>query len=209
MEDIYTLNDYELLYLIRTGDSTAHRMLLAKYENYMQVLMDRFVEGTEVEMREDLMQECRILLADLCMRYREDQNCSFLTFLVNGIRNRIKSITRKEQRRLKNIRTVSLDSFVKEEGISITYGDYLDCRSAFYQPDFEWRYADSIEQLMKLLNSLSDKEKKVWELMNEGIGYEDAADIMGISRKQFDNMRLRLKKKIVFSIMKSDIPNHH
>ncbi|MBP3399210.1 MAG: hypothetical protein J6K75_05585, partial [Erysipelotrichaceae bacterium] len=129
MEDIYTLNDYELLYLIRTGDSTAHRMLLAKYENYMQVLMDRFVEGTEVEMREDLMQECRILLADLCMRYREDQNCSFLTFLVNGIRNRIKSITRKEQRRLKNIRTVSLDSFVKEEGISITYGDYLDCRS--------------------------------------------------------------------------------
>lgn len=209
MEDIYTLNDYELLYLIRTGDSIAHRMLLAKYENYMQVLMDRFVEGNEVEMREDLMQECRILLADLCMRYREDQNCSFLTFLVNGIRNRIKSITRKEQRRLKNIRTVSLDSFVKEEGISITYGDYLDCRCAFYQPDFEWRYADSIEQLIKLLNSLSEKEKKVWELMNEGISYEDAAEIMGISRKQFDNMRLRLKKKIVFSIMKSDIPNHH
>ncbi|MBP3398441.1 MAG: hypothetical protein J6K75_01660 [Erysipelotrichaceae bacterium] len=45
--------------------------------------------------------------------------------------------------------------------------------------------------------------------MNEGISYEDAAEIMGISRKQFDNMRLRLKKKIVFSIMKSDIPNHH
>ena len=40
--------------------------------------------------------------------------------------------------------------------------------------------------------------------MNEKLSYEEAARIMGITRKQFDNLRLRLKKKIVFTIMGKD-----
>ena len=50
--------------------------------------------------------------------------------------------------------------------------------------------------------TLSEKEKMVWTLMNQKLTYEEAAQKMGISRKQFDNLRLRLKKKIVFQIMK-------
>ena len=57
--------------------------------------------------------------------------------------------------------------------------------------------------LKELIESLSEKEKQVWKLMNEDVTYEQAAEIMGISRKQFDNMRLRLKKRIVFCIMKT------
>ena len=109
MDDNYNSNDNELLYLIRTGDPIAQQMLLDKYENYMMVLMDRFVDGNLSESREDLKQECRILLADLCMRYREDQGCRFLTFLVNGLKNHLKSKKRTEKRKMKDVKFVSLD----------------------------------------------------------------------------------------------------
>ena len=58
--------------------------------------------------------------------------------------------------------------------------------------------------LIKFNSSSIEKEKMVWSLMNEKLSYEEAARIMGITRKQFDNLRLRLKKKIVFTIMGKD-----
>lgn len=209
MDDNYNSNDNELLYLIRTGDPIAQQMLLDKYENYMMVLMDRFVDGNLSESREDLKQECRILLADLCMRYREDQGCRFLTFLVNGLKNHLKSKKRTEKRKMKDVKFVSLDSYVSEDESGISYGEYINPKNAFFQPEYEWRYADSIRQLKELIESLSEKEKQVWKLMNEDVTYEQAAEIMGISRKQFDNMRLRLKKRIVFCIMKTNKLNEH
>jgi len=171
--------------------------------------MDRFVDGNLSESREDLKQECRILLADLCMRYREDQGCRFLTFLVNGLKNHLKSKKRTEKRKMKDVKFVSLDSYVSEDESGISYGEYINPKNAFFQPEYEWRYADSIRQLKDLLESLSEKEKQVWKLMNEDVTYEQAAEIMGISRKQFDNMRLRLKKRIVFCIMKTNKLNEH
>ena len=82
--------------------------------------------------------------------------------------------------------------------------DLIDPKNAFYQPEYEWRYAELVEALRDMLMSLSEKEKMVWSLMNEKLSYEEAARIMGITRKQFDNLRLRLKKKIVFTIMGKD-----
>ena len=210
MDKVYTLNDYELLYMIRTGDSMAYQMLLEKYEHYILVLLDRFVRNSDIDVRDDLKQECQILFTELCMSFRDDQQCRFLTYLSNGILNCMRSIQRKEQRKMKNIKLISLDSCVNEEGSNIRYGDYLDSGYRFFQPEYQWRYADSVNHLKNLLQTLTDKEKAVWKLMNEEVSYEQAAEIMGISRKQFDNLRLRLKKKIVLCIMKPDkIKKHH
>ena len=36
-DTFYSLNDYELLYMIRTGDVMALELMLKKYENYVRV----------------------------------------------------------------------------------------------------------------------------------------------------------------------------
>ena len=142
-------------------------------------------------------------MLSLVESYREDQGCRFLTYVVNGVRNRIGNRNRVHQRSTKGIKFVSLDSCVNEEAGGFLI-DLIDPKNAFYQPEYEWRYADLVEALRNMLMSLSEKEKMVWSLMNEKLSYEEAARIMGITRKQFDNLRLRLKKKIVFTIMGKD-----
>ena len=202
-DNLYSMNDYELLYMVRAKDTNALELLLKKYEQYMSYLMVKQFEPDGITSKEDLQQECRILLLSLVESYREDQGCRFLTYVVNGVRNRIGNRNRVHQRSTKGIKFVSLDSCVNEEaGGSLI--DLIDPKNAFYQPEYEWRYADLVEALRNMLMSLSEKEKMVWSLMNEKLSYEEAARIMGITRKQFDNLRLRLKKKIVFTIMGKD-----
>ena len=202
-DNLYSMNDYELLYMVRAKDTNALELLLKKYEQYMSYLMVKQFEPDGITSKEDLQQECRILLLSLVESYREDQDCRFLTYLVNGVRNRIGNRNRVHQRSTKGIKFVSLDSCVNEEaGGSLI--DLIDPKNAFYQPEYEWRYAELVEALRDMLMSLSEKEKMVWSLMNEKLSYEEAARIMGITRKQFDNLRLRLKKKIVFTIMGKD-----
>ena len=202
-DNLYSMNDYELLYMVRTKDANALELLLKKYEQYMSYLMVKQFEPDGITSKEDLQQECRILLLSLVESYREDQGCRFLTYVVNGVRNRIGNRNRVHQRSTKGIKFVSLDSCVNEEAGGFLI-DLIDPKNAFYQPEYEWRYADLVEALRNMLMSLSEKEKMVWSLMNEKLSYEEAARIMGITRKQFDNLRLRLKKKIVFTIMGKD-----
>ena len=202
-DNLYSMNDYELLYMVRTKDANALELLLKKYEQYMSYLMIKQFEPDGITAKEDLQQECRILLLSLVESYREDQGCRFLTYVVNGVRNRIGNRNRVHQRSTKGIKFVSLDSCVNEEAGGFLI-DLIDPKNAFYQPEYEWRYADLVEALRNMLMSLSEKEKMVWSLMNEKLSYEEAARIMGITRKQFDNLRLRLKKKIVFTIMGKD-----
>ena len=202
-DNLYSMNDYELLYMVRTKDADALDLLLKKYEQYMSYLMIKQFEPDGITSKEDLQQECRILLLSLVESYREDQGCRFLTYVVNGVRNRIGNRNRVHQRSTKGIKFVSLDSCVNEEAGGFLI-DLIDPKNAFYQPEYEWRYAELVEALRDMLMSLSEKEKMVWSLMNEKLSYEEAARIMGITRKQFDNLRLRLKKKIVFTIMGKD-----
>ena len=202
-DNLYSMNDYELLYMVRAKDTNALELLLKKYEQYMSYLMVKQFEPDGITSKEDLQQECRILLLSLVESYREDQDCRFLTYLVNGVRNRIGNRNRIHQRSTKGIKFISLDSCVNEEAGGALI-DLIDPKNAFYQPEYEWRYADLVEALRNMLMSLSEKEKMVWSLMNEKLSYEEAARIMGITRKQFDNLRLRLKKKIVFTIMGKD-----
>ena len=197
------MNDYQLLYMVRTKDANALELLLKKYEQYMSYLMIKQFEPDGITSKEDLQQECRILLLSLVESYREDLDCRFLTYVVNGVRNRVGNRNRVHQRSTKGIKFVSLDSCVNEEAGGFLI-DLIDPKNAFYQPEYEWRYADLVEALRNMLMSLSEKEKMVWSLMNEKLSYEEAARIMGITRKQFDNLRLRLKKKIVFTIMGKD-----
>lgn len=207
-EALYSLNDNELLYMMRTGDATAHRLLLDKYENYIRMMLEKYVDTPDTISMDDLNQECKILLFELSQTYRHDQGCRFLTYLVNGIQHRVSNLNRIELRKMRNFKLISLDTSVNEDSES-TLLDILEPKHAFYQPEYEWRYAESVEKLRGLLQSLSEKEKVVWRLMNEKLSYEEAARRMGVTRKQFDNMRLRLKKKIVFCVMKSDHEDKH
>ena len=64
-DTLYSLNDYELLYMVRTKDATALQLILQKYEQYMNYLMARYIEPDGISSKEDLQQECRILLLSL------------------------------------------------------------------------------------------------------------------------------------------------
>ena len=124
-DNLYSMNDYELLYMVRAKDANALELLLKKYEQYMSYLMVNHFEPDGITSKEDLQQECRILLLSLVESYREDQGCRFLTYLVNGVRIRIGNRNRVHQRSEKGIKFVYSDeavSFIAKNSFSRKFG---------------------------------------------------------------------------------------
>ena len=68
-DNLYSMNDYELLYMVRAKDTNALELLLKKYEQYMSYLMVKQFEPDGITSKEDLQQECRILLLSLVESY--------------------------------------------------------------------------------------------------------------------------------------------
>ncbi len=191
------LNVYELVYMSRMGDENALATLLSYCTPIFYKEVKKIMDGN-VKLKmyfEDFVQEAVIAFYYAIDRYREDQEASFMTFLMVVVHRKLLSLTRHylNNRTVQMHDTLSLDKLVHDED---TMYDYVQNRNSLHNPVFNLHVQDCYDNVVKTLNDLKPVEKEVFALWKSGASYTDASKELGMSYKAFDGHVQRIKRKI-------------
>lgn len=188
-------NPYELLYMFRQGNDAALQDLLVMYQPMVQGIIQQLIK----KMRrlniyeEDMMQEGLIVIGKTVDLYRDDQNCSFSSFIYMCIHRRLCSVLRyySSNKNPQPHNCIPLSQFVSESGM--TY-EFIPNKDPLNEPEFFWQYQDAYERIQNRYEHLNEKEKEVFELWLEDETYQRASERLNISYKAYDNRLQRLRK---------------
>lgn len=78
-------NDYELLYLYKEGNPKALELLIEKYT----ILTNKLLITYDIEFKEDIRQDCIMVILNCIRRYDMNSKASFYTYTKVAIINRI------------------------------------------------------------------------------------------------------------------------
>lgn len=198
------MNPYELLYMSRTGDAYAARAL---FHLYKRILVHEARNAVEVcpclnGYWDDLMQEGILALYKAIDTYREDRQSSFSTFLTIVIKNAmityVRNVKRKRQGNVQHL--FSLDSMISENNPVL---EMLEQKNRLTDPEYVFRMHQARESMMEQVSMLNPDEQQVLLSWMEGNSYQECAEQMGITTKQYDGRKQRLRKKIRRSIFET------
>jgi len=184
-EEWSSFSDAELVRLYREGNENAFRQLVNRYFLIVKKMAaDYAVQGAETE---DLTQEGLIALHQAVQRYDESAGAGFKTFADVCIRNRMRSVIRREftQKSRANRHTSSIE-------------DAGEMPSALDDnPEDAIIGKENLRQLEEYLRDhLTPAENNVLSCYLSGMSYDAIAKKLGISRKSCDNAMQRVRKKL-------------
>ncbi len=198
------MNPYELLYMSRTGDTYAVRALFHLYKPILIHEVRNAVAACPCLniYWDDLMQEGMLALCKAADTYREDRGSSFATFLTIVIRNTMITYTRTVKRKqLGQVNHMySLDSMISENNPAI---ETLEQKNRLTDPEYVLRMNQAREALLEQISKLNPREQQVLLSWLNGSSYSSSAREMGITTKQFDGRKQRVRKKIRKSILET------
>lgn len=186
------LNDYELLYMIRQQDEMAFQYLFKKYEYYLKALIaENWKCSFSLFDESDLLQLSYLKVLDAVDCYRENKDCSFLTYMTLCVVRYLAGLRRME---IRHKPPFSLQNEIREAS-RVVYEDRLENNQRLYEPSYYIEFKSLLEKTKEFMNSLNEKDKKVWECLTAGLSYKEAAKRLEITTKAYDNAVYRIKKK--------------
>ncbi|NLK21203.1 MAG: RNA polymerase sporulation sigma factor SigH [Epulopiscium sp.] len=191
------LEDEEIIYLIRGGDTIAMDYLINKYKNFVRAKSRTyFLIGAD---REDIIQEGMIGLYKAIRDYQEEKISSFRAFaelcITRQIITAIKAATRQKHMPLNSYISLHKPIF-DEESERITLMDVI-VGGKVANPEellISQENLSVIEQRMGEV--LSNLECQVLSFYLQGKAYYEIANKMGRDIKSIDNALQRVKKKL-------------
>ncbi len=196
-EESLMYNDYELLYMMYQRDETAFSLLCEKYHRFLwRMIREMWKSEYPVLSDEDVYRILQAKLYDIAFSYCDGKGASFFTYLTLCLTRKIQSLKRSAIRELRaRGGMLSLDYYVSED-VQVSVLDTLVNNQPMYDPVFVLRYKALKEELKQFIQSLNEMERKVWNLMSNQVPYAQAAKLLGISIKSYDNAVYRIRKKL-------------
>ncbi len=191
-------SDSELFSMICESSEDAKDILYNKYKYIIDVIIKKYFYTAKklgVEYN-DLYQEGLVGFADALNRFDESKNVQISTFISLCVERRLQNAVLKAGR-LKNkvlLESVSLDHAYGEFQIPLIemiqdQKNKDPLQNITNQEDFN-------EMLDMIQKNLSPLEYEVYELMVQGLSYQDIAMLLNKTPKQIDNTMQRIKNKI-------------
>ncbi|MGM9942381.1 MAG: sigma-70 family RNA polymerase sigma factor, partial [Bulleidia sp.] len=155
-------NVYELLYMIRTGDTRAFEML--KEECYPIIASMASQMTGKVACygitRDDLIQEGLICIDISARSYRPDRNAGFKTFLNVMIDRKFKHILRNchTDKRTEEESMLSLDQYVNAKGQRIER--FYAQKDKLSEPEYYLAFMEALEKLKQTIDELSEEDRE-------------------------------------------------
>ena len=124
------------------------------------------------------------VLADAAIRFKENQNCQFRTYLVGNVKRKFNTEVR-DRNRNKRIPAKQIDSMsnlITDDGYELSElipSDFDTFETAC--EDNGWRES----KIEKYLNRLSDKQRKIVSLLANGYKATEIRELLHISDKQY------------------------
>lgn len=193
---LQTLEDEELIILVRKGDRSALEHLIVKYERIVRYKTQTyFLIGSD---REDVVQEGLIGLYKAICDYDDGKLSSFKAFadlcITRQIITSIKTATRLKHTPLNSY--ISIYKPVEDDEPDRVLLDIIDS-SGSIDPQELLVNKERIENVQALLNKvLSPLEKEVLPLYLDGSSYEEIAIQLNRREKAIDNALQRIKRKV-------------
>ncbi|WP_062107702.1 RNA polymerase sporulation sigma factor SigH [Bacillus niameyensis] len=190
------LEDEELIELIQEGESEALDYLINKYRNFVRAkARSYFLIGAD---REDIVQEGMIGLYKAIRDFKEDKLASFKAFaelcITRQMITAIKTATRQKHIPLNSY--VSLDKPIYDEESDRTLMDVIS-GAKMLDPEELLINREEISNIEeKVMELLSDLERKVLALYLDGRSYQEISDELDRHVKSIDNALQRVKRKL-------------
>ncbi|MCJ7843369.1 RNA polymerase sporulation sigma factor SigH [Lederbergia sp. NSJ-179] len=191
-----SLEDEELIELIQEGESEALDYLIKKYRNFVRAkARSYFLIGAD---REDIVQEGMIGLYKAIRDFKEDKLASFKAFaelcITRQIITAIKTATRQKHIPLNSY--VSLDKPIYDEESDRTLMDVIS-GAKILDPEELLLNREKMNNIeAKVMELLSDLERKVLALYLDGRSYQEISDELDRHVKSIDNALQRVKRKL-------------
>ncbi len=188
--------DLALIEKVRAGQFAAFEKLVAKYQGFVKLKASSyFMSGGDID---DLVQEGFIGLTKAVRDYKSDRETSFRSFaelcITRQIITAIKTASRQKHAPLNGYLSLSHSPNSHDDG-ECPLGDILPGPQV-QDPVNQVISAEEVASLICSLDrSLSDLERRVFQLYMEGHSYEQIASRLGIDSKSVDNALQRIKRK--------------
>ncbi|MCR5831010.1 MAG: sigma-70 family RNA polymerase sigma factor [Lachnospiraceae bacterium] len=198
MNSYTDLSDEELIIALRDGDGKVIDYIIEKYKELVRKKAgSMFILGAD---KEDLIQEGMIGLYKAVRDYDAGRDASFYTFadlcVSRQMYKAVEAQNRKKHAPLNSYVSIYEDETGKgDEGEVANIPELLP--QAGMSPEdvvIDKEQTERLEQ--KIYDSLSDFERKVFNLRLTGLEYTDIARILGRDEKSTDNALSRIKVKV-------------
>ena len=188
-DDLRFLGDEALAEMFRNGDQSAFAQLANRYLWIIRSITSRYnISGLDTD---DLIQEGMLGLLYAVKTYSDDKGAKLQTYASLCINRRIialleHSVTNKSR---------SMNNYVSLEhsGEAIP----LNPESENINPEDMFISDENVEEIRRKINdSLSPKEKNVFELYMAGESYQSIGQTLSMSIKSVDNSLQRIRRKL-------------
>ncbi len=194
------MNDYELLYLIHQHSDEAMELLLKKHERMIWSCIHHYYYRDDSDHSE-IYQRCLLSFHRAVLRYRDDGDAGFATYLRRIIEREIIDYVRRyrSKQKLYELEAVSLDQAVREQD-SLYLIDCVENNQPAYDGKWMLDYQNLLEHWQKQKQLLNDQERQIWDLRAAGRSYDEISEMLGITKKKVDNtlQKIRRNHKRVF-----------
>ena len=195
-------NDYELIYLYRCGETKALEYLIEKHIGSIISIQNDLLNVCYKLDRNDIFQELLCVFTKSIESYQESKGTFFTYAFICVKRAAAKKLKEYFSVSQKiNYQSVSIDNNF-EIYDSISFQEVLKNKCYSTDPVYAYHVSELEEQYHVSQRILSLKEKKVFELYEQGYSPNDIALILNWPIKEVRNSLDRAKTKIKKDIIK-------
>lgn len=194
---INTDDDSELMYLISENNEEANNIIFKKYSSVIDLYAKKYlnlVDGKGMDYN-DLYQEGLIALNEAITKYKEQKNIKFSSFASVCIERKMVSLVRMASRKKHSILNDSYSLDYKKEDDSESFINLLQSNKDNVE-DILISKESTMQIINKINTSLSNLEKKVYELRLNGYSYDMIAKEMGKTPKAIERTLDRIRNKL-------------
>ena len=186
--------DNELNYLLNDNNEIAQDILYDKYKFIIDSILNKYRRvflAYNIDL-DEVRQEANLAFSYAIHNYDEKKEASLNTFITL-------CVERKVRRIIKSYETTK--SKVRSETISLNNNDELDLENIIGDETYEPLKKLTNIDMLKYINNevkklLSSSELEVYNLLIQGMNYQEIASILNKTPKQVDNTIQRIRKKL-------------
>ena len=196
-ENIFDVNDNELLMLYQEDDENAKNLLYMKYKFIIDILIKKYskhINDLNIDYQE-IYSECSVGFSDGLRHFKDDKNASLATFITLCIERRLNAVIKKYSRDKYKIMqdSYSLDFIYNDNDFKLM--DIISDDT--FDPLKNMTEKEQYDELLKNIEEqLTKTEYEVFVLLARGLDYITISKILEKSPKQIDNAIQRIKSKI-------------
>ena len=196
-ENIFDVNDNELLMLYQEDDENAKNLFYMKYKFIIDILIKKYskhINDLNIDYQE-IYSECSVGFSDGLRHFKDDKNASLATFITLCIERRLNAVIKKYSRDKYKIMqdSYSLDFIYNDNDFKLM--DIISDDT--FDPLKNMTEKEQYDELLKNIEEqLTKTEYEVFVLLARGLDYITISKILEKSPKQIDNAIQRIKSKI-------------